>query len=332
MLDVNQLLDCQLRGFRTVLCCGRGHKDQRHRKHDSYRFVPSPHNAPKVRKSKIEFQTRDRRVSSIIGPARRVGKCRPQTRLAPLKRESQTKPRHERVDGEEWLQISIVCRIGVKEVVLSHDGLRIGEVEKVNQRYHVPPVIQHEFTGEAQIEHVYARKPRDSCRLKDDSLGALGQPPIDAENLNRLYRQARVVLEVHAGANLPGQFIAAVHFENISGVRIQIVIVAIDVVIGIGEIVTGGLIRKASPVNAFLALDGESGEQLPFVRQTLYGGKLKAVVGVIIQLWNICYHKVEIRSFGRVEVEERERLACKTVGNWLLVPVAVRQRGDRRVV
>src|SRR5256885_13487210 len=70
MLDVNQLLDRQLGGFRSVLRCGRRHKDQRRREHDSHCFVPFPHNAPTIRKSKIKFQTQDRRGRLMIESTR----------------------------------------------------------------------------------------------------------------------------------------------------------------------------------------------------------------------------------------------------------------------
>src|SRR5439155_3313870 len=163
-----------------------------------------------------------------------------------------------RVDGQKWLQITIVCRIDVDEVILSDDRLAIRDVEKVDHRYHVPAVIQDEFTGDTQIKHVYAREPLDSCWLKDDRLASLGESPVcaigrvSAENLNRLDGQPCVVLEVHASADLPRQFITAVHFKNKSCVGIQIVIVAVDVIVGIGEIVASRLIRKATAVNTFL--------------------------------------------------------------------------------
>ena len=147
----------------------------------------------------------------------------PQARPAPLEHESQTKPRHKWVDREKGFQITIVCRVGVEEIVLSHDSLTIRDVEEVNHRYQVPPVVQDEFAGDAQIQHVYAGKPRDSGWLKDDSLASLVQPLTDgricccvsAKNLHWLDWQACVVLEVDAGSNFQGQFIAAVHLENV---------------------------------------------------------------------------------------------------------------------
>ena len=105
--------------------------------------------------------------------------------------------------------------------------------------------------------------------MEDDSFGALRQPAIGAENLYRLNGQARVVLEVHTRPNLERQFIAAVHFEDIRGVGIQIVVVAIDVIIRVGEIIAGGLIGKAPSKYALLALNGESRQQLPLVREPL---------------------------------------------------------------
>ena len=81
------------------------------------------------------------------------------------------------------------------------------------------------------------------------------------------------MLEVDAGADFPRQFVGAVHLENISGVEVEIVIVAVDVVVGIGEIVASSLVGESAAVDAFLALNGESGEDLPFVRQPLDGGE-----------------------------------------------------------
>ena len=77
------------------------------------------------------------------------------------------------------------------------------------------------------------------------------------------------MLEVHAGANLPGQFIAAVHFENIPGVGIQIVIVAIDVVIRIGEVR-----RSAKPLEFSPSLlEGRHSIQLSYGRTSYVDSK-----------------------------------------------------------
>src|SRR5207302_297064 len=81
----------------------------------------------------------------------------------------------------------------------------------------VPPLLHRELAREPQVQHVDAGKPLDPGRLEDNCLRALGEPPKRAEKFHRLDWQARVVLEVHTRAYLPGEFIAAVYLKDISG-------------------------------------------------------------------------------------------------------------------
>ncbi len=65
------------------------------------------------------------------------------------------------------------------------------------------------------------------------------------EGFGRLDGEAGVVLEVDAGADFPGQLVGAVHFENVCGVEVQVVVLPVDAVVGIGEVVARWLRRRS---------------------------------------------------------------------------------------
>ena len=177
-----------------------------------------------------------------------------------LERETQTKPRHEWVDGVERIQIA-----GAKGGHFTNYRLCVGGIEEVDDCHQVP-AIEDEVARETQIQHIHAGQTQDSGRLENDRL------------VNRLRRRfaiqdriglcglqgiAGVVLEVDAGTESPWQLVSAVHFEDVSGIKVQVVVSAVDVEVGVGKIIRVTLIRIAAAVHAFLPLDGEAAEQLP---------------------------------------------------------------------
>src|SRR5438046_8797035 len=85
------------------------------------------------------------------------------------------------------------------------------------------------------------------------------------------------MLEVVAGTELPWQLVCAIHLEDICSIKIEIVILSVNVVVGIRKIVTGGFIREATAKNTVLALNCESTENLPLVGQALNRGELDSV-------------------------------------------------------
>ena len=158
----------------------------------------------------------------------------------------------------------------------------------------MPAVIEDEFAREAQVQLVDARQALDSGRLKDDGFGYESAPSIwNVEGLCWLNRKTRVMLEVHAGAEFPGKLVGAVDFEHIGGVEVQVVAVAVDVEVWVGEIVAGGLVREAAAIDAFLALNGEATKNLPFMRQALHRCELDRMIGVVIELRKVRHEVAE---------------------------------------
>ena len=73
------------------------------------------------------------------------------------------------------------------------------------------------------------------------------------------------MLEVYAGAELPRQLVCAIHFEDISGIEIQIIVAAINVAVRIVEIIRVGIVGIPTAEGALLALNREATQHLPAV-------------------------------------------------------------------
>ena len=95
------------------------------------------------------------------------------------------------------------------------------------------------------------------------------------------------MLEVDAGADFPGQFVGGVELENVGGVQIEVVVVAVDVVVRVGEVVPGRLVGEAAAVDALLALNRETSEDLQFVGEALDGGDFDSMIRVVVQQRNV---------------------------------------------
>src|SRR5579859_3119541 len=104
------------------------------------------------------------------------------------------------------------------------------------------------------------------------------------ERCGRLYGESGIVLEIHAGSEFPGKLVGAIDFKHVGRIKIQVVVVAVDVVVRVVEIVAGGLVRKAAAEGALLALNSESCKKLPLIGQALDAGELDGVVGVVVEL------------------------------------------------
>src|ERR1700732_3988086 len=157
-----------------------------------------------------------------------------------LEREAQTKSRHEWVDGVERVQIA-----GAHGAHFPNYCLRVGGVEEVDGWDQVPAIVD-EVARETQIQHIHAGQTQDSGRLENDRLVDRLRSWFairDRKCLCRLQGKAGVVLEVDAGTESPGQLVSAVHFEDVSGIKVQVVVLAVDVGGGIGEMVRVSLIR-----------------------------------------------------------------------------------------
>src|SRR5271165_3517741 len=217
-----------------------------------------------------------------------------------LKSKTQTEASHERVNCEGRLQKKAACRRGVLSDL--RDGrLRVRHIEEIDSRYEVPALIEDKFAGDTQVELVDAGQSLDSRGLQDDVLGNVDTLSVrNVEGFGRLDRETSVMLEVDAGAEFPRQLVGAIHFENVRGVEIQVVVCSVDAVVGVVEIVGGGFVREAAAVSALLALDGEAAEDLPLVGQAFDGSELDRVVRVSVELRNVGHVIVERSIFIRV--------------------------------
>src|SRR5580704_6862924 len=186
-----------------------------------------------------------------------------------LKSKTQTKASHEWVDSERRLQKKAPGRRGVLSDL--RDGrLRIRQVEEIDDWCEVPALVEDKLAGDAQVELVDAWQALDSRGLQDDVLCDVDTLSVwYVEGFGRLDWEAGVMLKVYAGTEFPRQFVGAIDFENVRGVEIQVVVLPVDAVVGIVEIVRGGLVRESAAVSALLALDREPAEDLPLVGQSL---------------------------------------------------------------
>src|SRR5882724_635584 len=170
--------------------------------------------------------------------------------LIQLERETQTEARHERIESVEREFV-----VGSEGGDFSDNCLRISDVEEVHGRNQVVALVEAEVSSEAEVEQVDARQAVDACGLENDSLAddiafAVRHP----KGLRRLQGEARVMLEVDARSQLPREFIAAVQLENVGGIAVQVVVFAIDVQVGIIEVVREGVVRESAAEQTFLAL------------------------------------------------------------------------------
>src|SRR5580704_9232140 len=183
-----------------------------------------------------------------------------------LKGKTQSETSHERVDSQRRLQEKAPSRRSVLSD-LRDRRLRVRHVEEIDGRCEVPAVTKHELARDAQVELVDAGQALDSCGLQDDVLSDVDTLSVwHIKGFGRLDREAGVVLEVDAGPEFPRQLVGAIHFENIGGVEIQVVVLPVDAVVGIVEIVGGSFVREAAAVSPLLALNREAAKDLPLVR------------------------------------------------------------------
>jgi hypothetical protein len=141
----------------------------------------------------------------------------------------------------------------------------------------VPVIFENKLAGEPQVQHIHAGKTLGSSRLKDDRFSnwyelimeRIKLPARYIERLGWLEGEPRIVLEIDAGTEFPRQFVDSVNLEHIGRIKIKVVVVPVDVVVGIREIIAVSLIGIASPKHTFLTLDGKASQDLPFVRQPL---------------------------------------------------------------
>src|SRR5579872_3456556 len=195
----------------------------------------------------------------------------------------------------------------------------------------MPTFIKHELAREAQIELVHAGQALKPCGLKDDGLSDWNTLSIrHAEGRRGLDGEARIVLEVDASPELPGQFVGAIHFENVGRVEVKIVVVAVDVVVGIRKVVAGGFVGEAAAEGALLSLNCEAAENLPFVGEAFDGSELDGVVRVVVELREVGYGIAELAEFGsvgRLKAEEGRGLVGEGIDDWAAV-----QGGDGNIV
>ena len=150
------------------------------------------------------------------------------------------------------------------------------------------------------------------------------------KRLGWLEGETRIVLEIDAGTEFPGQFVDSVNLEDVGRIEVEVVVIPVDVVIGISEIVTESLVGIASPVHAFLPLDGKASQDLPFVRESLDRSEFEPVIGVVIELGNVGDDEIECTVFGWIgglKTEQSQRLVCNGVHDRLAA-----NRRDRHVI
>src|SRR5215469_7723781 len=163
------------------------------------------------------------------------------TNRVALERKPQAKPRHKGVDGAEWKQI-----VRPERPHLSHYRLRIRNVEEVDRRDHMPPLVEGKVSCEPQVQQTHARQPQRSSRLQYDGFADRGALTVrNTERLRGLDGISRVVLEVNTGVDLPGELVTAVHLEDISRVLVQDVVLAVDILVWVGEVIAKGIVPGA---------------------------------------------------------------------------------------
>src|SRR5258708_36642946 len=201
----------------------------------------------------------------MISPTRRVETYRTSEEPTGLESEPQTEAGHKGVDGVEWEQI-----VRAEGSNFSDDRLRVGDVEEVDGRNQVRPLIEGKVARKAQVEQVHARQTLYTRLLKDDRLADRNRNGLtigQAGGVRGLERIPGVMLKVNAGSKLPRQLVAAVHLENIRRVAVQVVVLAVYVQVRIGEVVSEGVVPTYRPgKEALLALDSEPAQYLPLVR------------------------------------------------------------------
>src|SRR5258708_37803050 len=145
---------------------------------------------------------------------------------------------------------------GGESLHLGNNGLRVRQVEEVNDRLNVPTFIHHELAGEAQVQEVDTGQALNTSRLQNDCF----RPLIEAgEYFCRLKWQTGVVLEIDAGSDFPGQLIGAVYLEYIGGILVEEIVSAVDCLIGVIEDVEqGGIGKSGAAKHPLPALEGES--------------------------------------------------------------------------
>jgi hypothetical protein len=190
----------------------------------------------------------------------------PADELAGLERKPQAKARHEGVDGAEWKQV-----VRAERAHFSYHSLRVRDIEEIDRRDQVPPLVERKVPSESQVQQVHTRQPLNAGSLQDDRLTARncwGETLAIRyrEGLRRLDWISRVVLKVDAGVNLEWELIAAVHLKDIRCVAVQDVVLAIDVQVRIREIVKERVVAPYRPgIKTFLPLNCESAKNLPLV-------------------------------------------------------------------
>src|SRR5438876_162479 len=92
--------------------------------------------------------------------------------------------------------------------VLSHlrdGGLRVCQIEEIDDGHKAPAVLEDKLTGESQVQLVHAGQAQDPCWLKNDGLTDRDALTVwHGKSLRWLEGETGIVLKVDAGSEFPG--------------------------------------------------------------------------------------------------------------------------------